>query len=219
MIKVLLFYILCLSESFKDQNLTKERGKALKQSNFSFGHFENRNTSNAIPAGLKEHAKQFHADLAKQNQMAKIRGQELKKSNFKFAESSKPDDGSDTFKSMVQIQFDEEIVRGDNMQQMKNSNKEISENLQKDLRSSHFHFGNNKDTIQSCSHNNHPKFNIDRKGIEESEKVAKKMQTANFVLGDNKNREMTKNSTYKDSTSNAVWFEALPRDQNYADSK
>ena len=156
-----------ISESFKAQNLTKERGIALKQTNFSFGHFENKTTSNVIPPGLKEHAKQFHADLAKQNQMAKIRGQELKKSNFKFAESSKPDDGTDTFKSMVQIQFDEETVTGDNMQQMKNMNKEFSENLQKDLRSSHFHFGNNNAPNESCSHNNHPKFNIDRKGIEE----------------------------------------------------
>ena len=208
-----------ISESFKDKGISKERGKALKQSNFSFGHFENRNTPNAIPPGLQEHAKQFHAELAKQNQIAKLRGQELKKSNFTFSESSKPDDGKDTFKSMVQIQFDEETMKGDNIKQMKNQNKEISENLQKDLRSSHFHFGNNNSALESCSHNNHPKFNIDRKGIEESEKLAKKMQSANFVLGDQKNREMPKSSTYKDSISNTACFISMPRDKNYSESK
>lgn len=50
---------------------------------------------------------------------------------------------------MVQIQFDEETIKGDSMSNAKIKNKELSNSLKKDLRSSHFQFGNSNDTIES----------------------------------------------------------------------
>ena len=56
----------------------KERGKNLKESNFSFGSFEDTKSMKTIPTNVYEHARQFHAERAKQNHIAKLRGQELK---------------------------------------------------------------------------------------------------------------------------------------------
>jgi hypothetical protein len=208
-----------VTNSFKDKLLLKERDKNLKKANFSFGHFSNKGMTSTLPVDMTEHAKQFHADLAKQNQIAKQRGLELKKSNFKFSEKAKHDEDDGTFKSMAQLQFDEEKFKGDSTAQMNMKNKEVSENLQKDLRSAHFHFGNNKGENQSCSHNAHPKFNVDLKGMEESQKLAKKMQSAHFVLADGNTKGLPLKSTYKDTISGNANYQHVPRDTTYADSK
>lgn len=156
---------------------------------------------------------QFHTDLMKQNQMAKQRGQELKKSNFKFSEKSKADDGLDSYKSMAQVIFDEKTVSGDS------SANQVSNNMMKELRSSHFQFGNTDGTKQSCSHGDHTKFNIDTKGMEESSKLAKKMQSAHFMLGDEHNRIMQSSSVYKDSISNNGYNNTGKREKVDVDSR
>ena len=134
--------------SFKDKLLTKQRGDKLKQSNFSFGHFNNSNGANSKNLDISGQAQKFHSELAKQNQQAKQRGVELKKSNFELSKNT-PDNGASTFKSMAQIQFDDEQMKGDNMAQLNQNNREVSNNLQRDLRSSHFKFGNNGGNSQS----------------------------------------------------------------------
>lgn len=120
---------------------------------------------------------------------------------------------------MVQIQFDEETIKGDSMSNAKIKNKELSNSLKKDLRSSHFQFGNSNDTIESWSHSNHKKFTIDQKEKEESGKLAKKMQSTNFIIGNKKKREMIDSSTYKDLTSNSLDFISRPKQQIIADIK
>lgn len=120
---------------------------------------------------------------------------------------------------MVQVQFDEETIRGDNMSNMKIKNKELSNSLKQDLRSSHFQFGNNNEASQSWSHSNHVKFNIDQKEKENSGKLAKKMQSTNFIIGNKKKREMTDSSTYKDLTSNSLSFKNRPKEQILTETK
>jgi hypothetical protein len=208
-----------VTASFKDKHLMKQRGTNLKQANFSFGHFNNAGSLNTIPTEAVKNSNKYHTDLEKQSQIAKQRGLELKKSNFKFSEKNKADDKKSTFKSMAQLQFDEENFKGDNVAQMNNLNKEMSNNLKKDLRSSHFHFGNNESNSQSASHDAHGKFNIDPKGKEESTKLAKKMQSAHFSLGDKKQAGIPLRSTYKDSISAAQNFQNMPRENACPDSK
>jgi len=90
------------------------------------------------------------------------------KSNFELSQNNP----GNTFQSMTQIQFDEENMKGDNAQ-LNQKNREVSKNLQKDLRSSHFKFGNNNGVSGSASHNAHPKFEINTKELEESTRLAK----------------------------------------------
>lgn len=204
-----------VSDSFKDKILMKERGKNLKSSNFSFGHFNNNGALKTLPADANQHSNKFHTDLAKQSQIARLRGQELKKSNFKFSDKNP----SDSFKSMAQMQFDEEHMKGDNVALMNNQNKEVSKNLQNDLRSSHFNFGNVKGDNQSSSHNAHPKFSINPNEKDESARLAKKMQSANFILGDSKQSGIPLRSTYKDSISNNQNYQPVNRGNEFPDSK
>lgn len=206
-----------VSDSFKDKLLMKQRGQNLKQTNFSFGNFSNNSGTNSMPIDTSGRTNKYQADFAKQNQEAKQRGVELKKSNFKFSDKSKPND--DNFKSMAQVHFDEEHMRGDHVAQMNQNNREMSKNLQKDLRSSHFNFGNTEGDNQSCSHNAHPKYAIDQKGLEESGRLAKKMQQPNFEIGNNKYKGLPLRSTYKDSISGNASFNPLDRAKTDVDSK
>lgn len=173
----------------------KERDKNLKQANFSFGHFSNKPVAQTSQAAVDKHAKAFHAEMAKQSQLAKqskIKGV-MTSSGNNLAPSSKPDDGQDTFKSMAQVLFDEKPNVGDHA-------KNVSSNLMKDLRSSHFQFGNNEEKGESCSHKDHPRFEIDQKEVNAHNKLVKKMQSAHFMLGSNKSMPPM-SSTYKDSIS------------------
>ena len=136
-----------VAESFKDKKTMKERGEKLKKANFSFGHFNNSSVQNSKSVNISGQANKFQLYMMKQNQEAKQRGIELKKSNFDL--SKKNDNGKSTFQSMAQIQFDEENMKGDNMAQLNKGNNEVSKGLQKDLRSSHFKFGDSKGSTQS----------------------------------------------------------------------
>lgn len=208
-----------VAESFKDKLLMRQRGEKLKKANFSFGHFNNRNSLKNEPHNITDHANKFHSEMVKQKQQAKQRGVELKKSNFQLAKDPKYGSDSNAFKSMAQFQFNEEKITGDNMAQENKKNSEISKNLQTNLRSSHFEFGNNKGNQGSCSHDAHQKFNIDQKGLDDSNKLAKKMQSSNFELGSNKYKGLPLQSTYKDSANLNVDYGKVKADSSNIDSK
>ena len=185
-----------VSNSFKDKILMKERDRTLKQASFSFGHFNNQPYSQVSQAEKDKYVNKYQAEMSKQSEIAKqskIKGTQVS-SGSKFADKAKPDDGHDVFKSMAQVLFDEKPpIQGDASQ--------IKNDMMKDLRSSHFQFGNAPGQIESCSHKDHGKFAIDQKGMEESKQLAKKMQSANFRLGDSKNAGPAQ-SAYKASISN-----------------
>jgi hypothetical protein len=120
---------------------------------------------------------------------------------------------------MAQIQFDEEHMKGDKVAQMTQKNNEMSKNLQKDLRSTHFNFGTTEGNNQSCSHNAHPKYAIDQRSLEEAGRLSKKMQHANFEIGNNKYKGLPLRSTYKDSISGNTNLNLVDRTTADNDSK
>ena len=179
-----------VTNSFKDKLLMKERDKNLKQANFSFGHFSGKPVTYSSQTEIEKHAKAFHEGMAKRSQLAKqskLKGVMSSTGNG-LSDNPKPESNQDTFKSMAQVLFDEKPVVG-------NETSQVSNKLMKDLRSTHFQFGNNDGKIESCSHKDHPKFAIDQKGLEESKQLAKKMQSTNFVMGDQRNKMSNETSS------------------------
>lgn len=134
-----------VTNSFKDKILMKERDRTLKQASFSFGNFNNKPYTQSNQAGYDKYASKYQAEMSKAssvNKQNKIKGSQVS-SGSRFAESSKPDDGHDAFKSMAQVQFNGESIVGDS------SSNKVAKNLMNDLRSTHFQFGNNADQIES----------------------------------------------------------------------
>ncbi len=209
-----------VAESFKDKLLMKQRGEKLKKANFSFGHFNNRNGLSSQPNDISGHANKFHSDMIKQNQEAKQRGIELKKSNFELSKAAKNAEKGSTFQSMAQFQFSEDKITGDNMAQMYKKNSEVSKDLQTNLRSSHFEFGNTKGNQGSASHNAHQKFAIDQNNLDNSNKqVKKKMQSSNFKIGNSNHNTPAYQSTYKDSVNTNYDYSGHSSSSNNIDSK
>lgn len=185
-----------VTNSFKDKQLMKERDRTLKQASFSFGHFNNKPYTHGTQADREKHVNKYQAEMSKQSEIAKqsrIKGTQVS-SGSKFAYTGKPDDGHDAFKSMAQVNFDEKPPMQGDASNVKNQ-------MMKELRSSHFEFGNAPGQVESCSHKDHGKFAIDQKGMEESKHLAKKMQSANFILGGSSNAGPAQ-SSYKASISN-----------------